>query len=116
MSRWTRILNRNRTKHVDPATLLHLCRECGEDFVYPVAWTESGADSWLLLLRCGGCDAWRDVIASNEVVAAFDRALDEGIELIRAEADRLEREWLAAHTDVFARALHLDLLGAEDFA
>ena len=115
MPRWTRILNRIRTRHVDPGTQLHMCRMCFEGFVYPVTWTESGADSWWLLLRCGGCGSWRDVVASNTVVAEFDRMLDDDMEAMSAEADRLERESLATEADVLVRALQLDLLGAEDF-
>jgi hypothetical protein len=115
MPRWTRILNRIRTRNVHPATELHMCRECFEEFVYPVTWTESGADSWWLLLRCGSCGSWRDVVATNTVVAEFDRVLDEGLDAISAEADRLERESLAGEADVLVRALELDLLGAEDF-
>jgi hypothetical protein len=115
MPRWTRILNRIRTRNVHPGTQLHMCRECFEEFVYPVTWTESGPEGWWLLLRCGGCGSWRDVIASNEVVEEFDRVLDEGLELINAAADRLERELLATEADVLVRALELDLLGAEDF-
>ncbi len=115
MPRWTRILNRIRTRNVHPATQLHMCRECFEDFVHPVTWTESGSDSWWLRLRCGGCGAWRDVIATNAVVAEFDRVLDAGMDSISAAADRLERESLATEADVLVRALELDLLGAEDF-
>jgi hypothetical protein len=109
------MLNRIRMKKVDPGTQLHMCRECFEEFVYPVTWTESAADSWWLLLRCGACGAWRDVVASDTVVAEFDRVLDEDMESINAEADRLERESLATEADVLGRALQLDLLGAEDF-
>jgi hypothetical protein len=115
MPRWTRILNWIRSKHVHPGTQLHMCRACFEEFVYPVTWTESGRDSWWLLLRCGGCGSWRDVVASNEVVEQFDRVLDENMESMNAAADRLERESLAGEADVLVRALQLDLLGAEDF-
>jgi hypothetical protein len=115
MARWSRIVNRVRTKFSARGKHLHVCPDCFDGFVYPVTWTESGDDSWWLLLRCGGCGVWRDVVASNEAVAAFDRVLDEGIESISAEADRLERDALAEQADAFAKALDLDLLGAEDF-
>jgi hypothetical protein len=83
--------------------------------VYPVTWTESGPADWWLLLRCGGCGTWRDVVASNHAVAAFDRMLDEARDVIGAAAERLEREWLSAQADTFGAALRLDLLGADDF-
>jgi hypothetical protein len=57
----------------------------------------------------------RDVIASNLVVAEFDRVLDEDLERIRAEADRLGRESLQAQADSFGTALRMDLLTADDF-
>ena len=83
--------------------------------MYPVTWTESGADAWWLLLRCGGCGSWRDVVASNSAVAAFDRVLDEGSAEIELEADRLGRESLRAEADALGTALDLDLIGADDF-
>ena len=79
MSGFRRWLRRHGARRrASAGTCLHLCRECGEDFVYPVTWTESGTDAWWLLLRCGACGVWRDVVASNAAVAAFDRVLDEG--------------------------------------
>ena len=71
---------------------LERCPRCGEEFVYPVTWTESGPADWWLLLRCGACGAWRDVIASNQAVEAFDRLLDEHVRAIRTAAERLARE------------------------
>jgi hypothetical protein len=94
---------------------LHECPECGEEFVYPITWTESGPAHWWLLLRCGGCGTRRDVVASNPVVAEFDRVLDEDLDRIRSEADRLERESLMAQADRFRTALRMDLLTADDF-
>jgi hypothetical protein len=106
---------RERPDQASRATELHRCRECGEGFVYPVTWTESGPADWWLLLRCGGCGAWSDVVASNHAVAAFDRVLDEGLATIRVAADRLGRESLLAEAETFETALRLDLLGADDF-
>jgi len=55
------------------------------------------------------------VVASNPVVAEFDRLLDEDLDTIRDTADRLEREWLMAEADTFGAGLRLDLLTADDF-
>jgi hypothetical protein len=113
---WLRRLERGeRVVQASGATDLHRCRDCGEGFVYPVTWTESGPADWWLLLRCGGCGAWRDVVASNHAVAAFDRILDEGLDAIRATADRIGRESFLAEAETFGTALRLDLLGADDF-
>jgi hypothetical protein len=108
-------LRRARRRRLHEAQRLNLCRDCGERFVYPVTWSESGPADWWLLLRCGSCGASRDVIASNAAVDEYDRQLDEEMAVINAAADRLEREALAAEADNFATALELDLLGADDF-
>jgi hypothetical protein len=83
--------------------------------VYPVTWTESGPADWWVLLRCGGCGTWRDVVASNYAVAAFERVLDQERDVIRAAAERLARESLSAQAETFGAALRLDLIGADDF-
>jgi len=83
--------------------------------VHPITWTESGPGGWWLLLRCGQCGVRRDVIASNLAVAEFDRVLDEELERIKSEVDRLERESLQALADRFGTALRMDLLTADDF-
>ena len=116
MSRLRRWLRRSGGRDgAETPTRLDLCPRCGEEFVYPVTWAESGPSDWWLLLRCGGCGAWRDVIASNRVVAAFDRRLDEGMDVIRAAAERLARESLSAEAEILSVALRQDLLGADDF-
>jgi uncharacterized Zn finger protein len=94
---------------------LERCPRCGEEFVYPVTWTESGPADWWLLLRCGACGSWRDVIANNYAVAAFDHVLDEHMRVIRTAAERIARESLAAQAEALGAALRLDLLTADDF-
>ena len=115
ISRFFRWLRRGAPEPVETATELQSCPECGTDFVCPITWTESGPCDWWLLLRCGQCGARRDVVASNVVVDEFDRVLDEELDRIRAEADRLERESLRAQADSFGTALRMDLLTADDF-
>lgn len=116
MSRFRRLLRAHGARRrAKAATHLELCRECGEEFVHPVTWTESGPDAWWLLLHCGACGNWRDVVASNAAVAAFDRSLDEDIAVIQSAADRLGRESLMAQAETLGAALRLDLLGADDF-
>lgn len=116
MSRFRRWRRRSGGRErAELATRLDLCPKCGEGFVYPVTWTESGPANWWLLLRCGGCGAWRDVVASNSAVAAFDRTLDEAMNVIRRAAEGLAREALSAQAETLAAALRLDLLTADDF-
>ena len=113
LRRWLRGLSAQ--ERAGTTTLLDTCLECGEGFVYPVTWTEWGPADWLMLLRCGGCGSSRDVVASNDAAEAFDWLLDQQMAVIRAAADRLERESLAAEAESFATALRLDLVRADDF-
>jgi hypothetical protein len=116
MSRFRHRLRRSGGRdRAETARRLDLCPKCGEGFVYPVTWTESGPVDWWLLLRCGGCGTWRDVVASNQVVAAFDRRLDQEMDVIRTAAERIASEALSAEADAFGAALRLDLLSADDF-
>jgi hypothetical protein len=113
LRRWLR--SRRGPERAASGTDLSCCSDCGKAFAYPVTWTESGPADWWLLLRCGSCGSWHDVVASNPVVAAYDRILDDDLDTIRAAAERLEREALSAEADTFGRALRLDLLTADDF-
>jgi hypothetical protein len=116
MSRFGRWLRRSGGRHdAETATRLDVCSECGQRFVYPVSWTESGPADWWLHLRCGACGASRDVVASDLTVEAFDRQLDGEMEMIEAAAERLERESFLAEAETFGTALRLDLLSADDF-
>lgn len=115
MSRFRRWLRRSGRYDAETAKRLDLCTECGQGFVYPVSWTESGPADWWLHLRCGACGASRDVVASNYAVEAFDRQLDGEMEMIEAAAQRLERESFLAEAETLRTALRLDLLSADDF-
>jgi hypothetical protein len=115
LSRLVRWLRRHRLERASTPRDLHWCPACGADFVHPITWTESGPADWWLLLRCGECGTRRDVVASNLVVAEFDRVLDEELDRIKLTADRLERETLRAQADSFGTALRMDLLTADDF-
>jgi hypothetical protein len=116
MPRFRRWLRRRGGRHdAEAATRLDLCSECGQGFVYPVSWGESGRADWWLHLRCGSCGTSREVVASNYAVEAFDRLLDGEMEMIEAAADRLERESFVAQADTFRTALRMDLLSADDF-
>ena len=116
MSRFRRWLRRSgEGDRVEIPRGLEVCPKCGEGFVYPVTWTESGAADWWLLLRCGACGSWRDVVASNHAVDVFDHVLDEHMRVIKTAAERLARESLSAQADTLGAALRLDLLTADDF-
>jgi hypothetical protein len=84
------------------STGLEVCLVCGEDFVAMARCTRSGDGTWWLLLRCGACGTWHETIAGDEAVAALQRAITRGIHTV-------------AEVDAFSRALHLDLIGPDDF-
>jgi hypothetical protein len=113
LRRWLR--SRRGPLRAASGTDLRCCSDCGKAFAYPVTWTESGPADWWLLLRCGSCGSWRDVVASNPVVAEYDRILDDDLDAIRDAADRMQRETLMAEADALSVALRLDLLTADDF-
>ena len=116
LSRLRRWLRTHRgLRRAASGTALKRCSDCGQGFAYPVTWTESGPADWWLLLRCGSCGVWRDVVASNPAVAEYDRILDDDLDTIRDAVDRLERESLMAEADNLGAALRLDLLTADDF-
>ena len=92
-----------------------MCAACGEAYVYPVTWAESGPADWWLLLRCGSCGESRDIVVSNAMAAEYDSRLDAEMSAIHAAANRLQHEALAGDADTLAAALRLDLLGADDF-
>jgi hypothetical protein len=116
MSRFRRWLHRSGgPPDAEIATRLDTCFECGQGFVYPFDWSESGPADWWLHLRCGACGTCREVVASNCAVEEFDRQLDAEMNVIDAAARRLERESFLAQADSFGAALRLDLLSADDF-
>jgi hypothetical protein len=111
-----RRLRRTRHRRIAASTgRLDLCAQCGEGFVCPVTWAESGPADWWIVLRCGGCGASREVVASNAAVAAYDIRLDEDMSAINSAADRLQHELLSAEADTLAAAFQRDLLTADDF-
>ena len=81
----------------------------------PVWWEPVDDDRWRMLLRCGQCGTYRDVVAANDVVKAFERDLDHGAAEIRIAVGRMDRERMAAETETFVAALRRDLIDAGDF-
>jgi hypothetical protein len=95
---------------------LHGCPVCGQSFVCPVAWETDGDEHWLIVLRCGACDTWRDVRATNAHAAAFDLMLDRQCDEIRRELLRIDRAQMQAELEYLIAAFEHDLIDASDFA
>ena len=58
----------------------------------------------------------RVVRPSSTLAEMIDEALNHGFSAVAASPDRLQDESMAEWVDTFARALHRDLIDADDFA
>jgi hypothetical protein len=99
-----------------PGSGLHQCAYCHDDYVVPVWIEDLGEGGWHLLLRCGQCDTYRDVVVGDEVAHAYDRDLERGARQIRAAIEKLDGVRMAAQVAAFIVALQRDLIDAGDFA
>lgn len=95
--------------------LLHICRVCGCDMVYPVTWQEAGPEDWSVLLSCPNCRAERGGVFSQDEVELFDEVLDQGADALARDYKRLMRANMALEADRFAAALAADAILPEDF-
>jgi hypothetical protein len=96
-------------------TGLHLCAACGSPLVHPVEWEQVGRGSWTLSLRCPNCWWTGSGTYAQELVDAFDLALDEGIEALMDDLRELSRANMAEDVDRFVAALWADAVLPEDF-
>ena len=68
-----------------------------------------------VLLRCGQCGTYRDVVVSDEVVTRYDLDLQCGMVEIAAALERHDHERMTAEAEVFIAALQHGLIDAADF-
>lgn len=94
---------------------LHICVGCGSELVQPVAWGQVTADHWELELQCPNCGHNREGVFDQGDVAALEEQLDEGIEAILRDLQRLTHANMSEEIDRFAAALEADLILPEDF-
>jgi hypothetical protein len=94
---------------------LHICPDCDSNLVQPVAWGQVNADTWELTLHCPNCGTTREGVFEQDDVAALEEHLDEAVEAILADLQRLTHANMADEIDRFAAALHADLILPEDF-
>jgi len=99
----------------NPPEGLHVCVECSSDLVQPVAWGQLTADHWELELQCPNCGHTRDGVFDQDDVAALEERLDEGVEAILRDLQRLTHANMSDQIDRFAAALDSDLILPEDF-
>ena len=94
---------------------LEICPCCNSDLVYPVDWEPAEAGRWRVSLRCPECESLGGGVYSQDVVDAFDEALDLGTEALLEALEQLARANLEDEVDRFLAALEADLILPEDF-
>jgi hypothetical protein len=101
---------------VTPSGGLHICPKCDSDLVQPVEWNESTkGSSWDLTLECPNC--WHVDTGSfgPDEVGALEEKLDEGVEAILRDLQRMTHANMAEQIDRFVAALRADVILPEDF-
>ncbi len=94
---------------------LHVCPACGSHLVQPVAWSEAGECKWELLLNCPNCFWAHEDVYSEAEVHALEEELDQGLEDMLRDLQRLTQANMADEVERFSAALAQDHILPEDF-
>ncbi len=104
------------TSHLQTATGLHVCPECGSHLVQPTCWEQTDDRfHWRVWRRCPDCEWSCDSIHGEREIDDFDEQLDLGTHELAEELKALARENMAQMAEAFFTALAADLITAEDF-
>jgi hypothetical protein len=95
--------------------LLHICPNCDSELVQPIRWSETSDDRWELLLLCPNCEWSEEGGFSHEQLEELEERLDEGLEDMLRDLQRLSQANMADQIDRFVSALHADLILPDDF-
>jgi hypothetical protein len=98
-----------------PGGRLYLCPGCQSDLVQPVGWGQVTPDTWELELHCPNCGLTRVGGFEQDDVAELEERLDDGVDALLRDLQRLTHANMADQIDRFAAALHADLILPEDF-
>ncbi len=96
-------------------TAMHVCPVCACELVHPLAWEQSGAEHWDVLLRCPNCEWQRTGTYGQEAVDDLDVHLDRGTEALVSDLKRLVHANMQDGIDRFIAALSADLIVPDDF-
>ena len=114
---FSRAFTRLRTQdRLDPEVHLETCALCGADYVNPVDWEPVGDTHWWMLMRCGGCDTWREATVTNAVAARFDLELDRRLDMLARALDKIDRRRMATEVETMIEALRRGLIEPADFS
>lgn len=101
----------------EPSTTpgLQTCPDCTSELVQPVTWSELPDGRWELSLYCPNCWWEADGIYVIEQLQALEEHLDEGLEEMLDDLQRLTHANMSDQIERFSLALHTDLILPEDF-
>lgn len=94
---------------------LHICRGCSSELVQPIAWAEAKPDTWELTLRCPNCRSESVGVYTDAQIESFEEKLDDGVETMLRDLQRLTHANMADQVDRFVAALRADVILPEDF-
>lgn len=94
---------------------LHVCPDCSCSLVQPLAWSEAANDHWELFLFCPNCEWSTAGVFSHAEVEELEDRLEEGLEEMLGDLQRLAQANMADEVDRFIAALDANLILPEDF-
>jgi len=94
---------------------LHVCFNCAGELVYPLDWSEEGANYWRIVLRCPECEARREGVFEQSVVELLDDELDRASGALLSDLKRITHANMTDEVEFFVRALDADLIVPSDF-
>lgn len=106
---------RGRRAAGERETALHVCPECGSDFVYPLDWSQANDSHWTVDLRCPECEWQGSGVYDQEILDRFDVELDAGTAAVIDDLTDLTRANMEDEVERFVAALRGDLILPEDF-
>ena len=106
-----------RFHEADPAVPqgLHVCPACDSQLVQPIAWSEAAEGKWDLLLSCPNCHWASEGTYTENEVHALEEELDQGLEDMLRDLQRLTQANMADEIERFTLALDGDHILPEDF-
>jgi Zn-finger protein len=94
---------------------LHVCPSCTSHLVQPMDWSEASEGKWELLLACPNCFWAHEDIYTEDEVHALEDELDQGLEDMLRDLQRLTQANMADEVERFSAALNADHILPEDF-
>jgi hypothetical protein len=94
---------------------LHVCQSCSSDLVQPNDWVPAADDGWEMTLHCPNCGWSTHGVYDDAEVTQLEEQLEEGVDAILRDLQRLASANMADEVERFARALAADVILPEDF-